>query len=278
MGEKLDAIGREWSTSVSIDATRLNHQLSRNNRQEALRPHKLTDPFNYARVNTAQADCPSRPAIRGSACFSWVALFALPLYADTALFAGTALHGRQFTSQIYLASQLCPPAVRRRLKRLVLCCVAFWTELRQELSDLFEVVGPGTKYAANAYVIRRYRCSEANLRTQFHRIIKTAGLIPWPKPFMSLRASRRTELEKLGFKNYQLNDWFGHTAEIAERHYLKTEDGDFAEAVRSVGPSVGQQKPPREITKRKNPGKTGVVMVGAGYGMANEYTPEDSNL
>ena len=125
MGEKLDAIGREWSTSVSIDAAKLNHQLSRNNRQEALRPHKLTDPFNYARVNTAQADCPSRAAIRGSACFSWAALFALPLYADkalfagtalfadTALFAGTALRGRQFTSQIYLAAQLCPPAILR---------------------------------------------------------------------------------------------------------------------------------------------------------------------
>ena len=166
------------------------------------------------------------------------------------------------------------------MKRLALCCV-----LDRAAARVVRPIrggGAGTKCAANAYVIGRYRCSEANLRTQFHRIIKTAGLIPWPKPFMSLRASRRTELEKLGFKNYQLNDWFGHTAEIAERHYLKTEDGDFADAVRSVSPfdypSVGEQTPPREITKRKNPGKTRVVMVGAGYGMANEYTPEDSNL
>ncbi len=58
---------------------------------------------------------------------------------------------------------------------------------------------------------------------------------------MALRSSRRTELERAGFKNHVLNDWFGHTGAIAQEHYLQTTEADFAAAMienRSTGNSV----------------------------------------
>jgi hypothetical protein len=42
--------------------------------------------------------------------------------------------------------------------------------------------------------VTRYRDADQNLRTQMLRIIRRAGLTPWPKPFHNLRASRETEL------------------------------------------------------------------------------------
>ena len=44
------------------------------------------------------------------------------------------------------------------------------------------------------HVITAYRDTNANLRTQLKRIIKRAGLEPWPRLFHNLRATRQTEL------------------------------------------------------------------------------------
>ncbi len=42
------------------------------------------------------------------------------------------------------------------------------------------------------HVISKHRVRSENLRTTFHKIIKRAGLKPWPKPFQNLRSSRET--------------------------------------------------------------------------------------
>jgi len=168
--------------------------------------------------------------------------------------------------------------------------VPLWPELRVELDALFAIVAPGAECPADAFVIQSYRCSESNLRSSLNRIAGVAGVEKWPKPFMALRASRRTELERSGkFANHVLNDWFGHSGAVAETHYLQTTEDDFGAAVESVGPqaddvgpsvgpSQGNQEIPRAITEQKNPGKTRVVMVGEGCGLPDEYTQEDSNL
>jgi len=81
-----------------------------------------------------------------------------------------------------------------------------------------------------------------------------------------------------------LNDWFGHSVRLQRRiTYLQTTEADFDLAVKQLGgplggPSQGRQGSPREATKRKNPGESGVVMFPDGSGGAIEYTPEDSNL
>ena len=58
------------------------------------------------------------------------------------------------------------------------------------------------------------------------RIIKRAGLTPWPKLFHNLRASRETELAEK-FPIHVVCKWVGHNARIAEKHYLTVRDEYF---------------------------------------------------
>lgn len=69
-----------------------------------------------------------------------------------------------------------------------------------------------------------------NLRTQFNRILKRAGLKPWPRLFHALRASRETELAK-EFPIHVVTAWLGNTPRIAMKHYLMTTEDDFSKAV-----------------------------------------------
>ena len=103
--------------------------------------------------------------------------------------------------------------------------------------------------------ITRYRDTEANLRTTFGKIIDRAGLTRWPKPFIALRASRRTELERSKrFANHVLNDWFGHTGAVAETFYLQTTEDDYSEAFRgNAGGNISANPgPSSNIKSAKN--------------------------
>ncbi|MEZ6142076.1 MAG: tyrosine-type recombinase/integrase [Zavarzinella sp.] len=69
--------------------------------------------------------------------------------------------------------------------------IPMFPEIRTELEMVFEQAEPGA-----VYVITDYRSTNQNLRTQFTRIIRRAGLVPWEKLFQNLRASCATELVK----------------------------------------------------------------------------------
>ena len=160
--------------------------------------------------------------------------------------------------------------------------VPLFPELREELDALFAQVQPGMMVPANAYVIQSYRCTEVNLRKALLSIADLAGVERWPKPFMALRSSRRTELERSKrFANHVLNAWFGHTEKIADEHYLQTTEDDYKEATDSVIPlvipSLGNQESPKGIKKSKNPEKRWVLMDGDTPLGACQYTHLDSN-
>lgn len=84
----------------------------------------------------------------------------------------------------------------------------------------------------NEYVITRYRSANANLRTQFIRFIKKAGLSPWPRLFHNLRASCQTDLAER-FPSHVVCDWIGNSEVIAKAHYLQTTEDHFAKAIAS---------------------------------------------
>lgn len=86
---------------------------------------------------------------------------------------------------------------------------------------------PATKQAAS-YVIQRYR-NQANLRTRFRKIIKRAGLTPWPKLFQNLRSTRQTELAAQ-YPLHVVCAWIGNKAAVAAEHYLQVTDADFDNA------------------------------------------------
>ncbi len=97
-------------------------------------------------------------------------------------------------------------------------------ELRQLLEAAFNDAPEGTLHC-----VRRYRSSETNLRTQFGRLLTSAGVKPWPKIFVNLRASCRTDLQEQ-FPDHVVNTWLGHSSRVAERHYLQTTDAHWERA------------------------------------------------
>jgi integrase len=117
--------------------------------------------------------------------------------------------------------------------------VPIFPELRPHLEEAFEQAADG-----ELHVITRYRRLNKNLRTQLGRIIRRAGLTPWPRLFHNLRSSRETELAA----EYPLHivcAWIGNTERIAQKHYLQVTDADFERAAKSgaEGAREALQKP-----------------------------------
>ncbi len=102
--------------------------------------------------------------------------------------------------------------------------IPLFPELKSYLLELFGECEPGTEY-----VINRYRHRESNLRTQACRIIRRAGIEPWPKTFHNLRASRQTELCET-FPLHVVCAWIGNSQAIAAKHYLQVTDEHWSRA------------------------------------------------
>ena len=82
------------------------------------------------------------------------------------------------------------------------------------------------------FIITRYRDPGQNLRTTFEKIIKRAGLVPWPKLFQNMRSSRETELVET-YPVHVVTAWLGNTASVAAKHYLQTTEEHFEKAVQN---------------------------------------------
>ncbi len=101
------------------------------------------------------------------------------------------------------------------------------------------------------HVITRYRSAQQNLRTTFQKIIRRAGLTPWPKLFANLRSSRATELAN-EYPAHVAAAWLGHSTIVANKHYWQVTDDDFAKAVK--GNAETTRNPTRLATQRSSVG------------------------
>jgi integrase len=112
--------------------------------------------------------------------------------------------------------------------------VPLFPELHAILSEAFDLAPVGA-----VYVVSNDRYREAantasgwrscNLRTQFSRILRRAGLEHWPRLFHAMRASRETELAQ-SWPIHTVTAWLGNTPKIALKHYLMTTVADFSKA------------------------------------------------
>lgn len=132
--------------------------------------------------------------------------------------------------------------------------VPLFPEIRRELLNCEAHADP-----ADEYVITGARRVSANLRTQFERIAKRAGVKVWPKPFHNMRASRQSEL----MADYGLStacQWLGNSPVVAARHYAVSTDlsGDFRRAAGipepgpNSGPARSGNKLPPDATRAPN--------------------------
>jgi integrase len=138
--------------------------------------------------------------------------------------------------------------------------VPIFAELRPYLEAAWN---ESPKDAEFVITIRTMRARKANPRTTMTKIVKAAGLKPWPKLFHNLRASRQTELEGQGFPQHVVCGWLGNSPKVAREHYLRATDDDFQKAsgqpTRSAGQGAGQKAqdraqdhaPPQAATLRK---------------------------
>jgi hypothetical protein len=74
--------------------------------------------------------------------------------------------------------------------------------------------------------------ANSNLRTQFLKLLRRAGVAPWPRLFHSMRATRQTELER-SFPLHVVCSWLGNPESIARKSYLLLTESDFEKAIQS---------------------------------------------
>ena len=113
--------------------------------------------------------------------------------------------------------------------------IPLFPKLRPLLEEAFDLAPEGAEYVIDA----KYRKGamgpagwlNSNLRTTFLKIIRRAGLQPWPRAFQNLRASRETELVE-NYRVHVVTGWLGNAPEVAMRHDSMTTDEHFKAAVR----------------------------------------------
>lgn len=98
--------------------------------------------------------------------------------------------------------------------------VPLFPEIERELLDLQEVVGRPSEF-----VLPNIRLT-TNVHPTLNRIVKRAGLKPWPRLWQNLRASRATELEAQ-FGGAKAATVCGHAEKVAQDHYWMTTADDI---------------------------------------------------
>jgi integrase len=141
----------------------------------------------------------------------WAVIFGLCRYAG--MRCPTEVLGLKWSDVDLAGGRLRIDSVKTGLR----FCPIF-PELRPLLEAAHYLAPPNS-----IHVVRRYRGNATNLRTQLGRILGRAGVIPWPKLFVNLRASARTDLQEY-YPSHVCDAWLGHSTQIAERHYLQTTD------------------------------------------------------
>jgi len=161
--------------------------------------------------------------------------------------------------------------------------VPLFPELRPYLQEAWDLAAEGA-----VHVVTRYRDACANLRTQFTRIIRRAGLTPWPKLFHNLRASRETELAAV-HPLHVVCAWIGNNAMIAQKHYLQVTEADFERAMvvaqkrahfcpESSAPESADRSYPQVDPSAQNLSEAGVTSEISGNDAVEQYARQDSNL
>lgn len=200
----------------------------------------------------------------------WALLFGLCRFAG--LRCPTEVTGLQWSDVQWDDSRLRIDSVKTGLR----FCPIF-SQLKPLLDAAWDASPEGSRY-----VISRYRDREANLRTQMIRITESAGLTPWEKTFVNLRASCRTDLQDR-FPDHCVNTWLGHSSRVAERHYLQTTDAHWQRAIEeSVGGVTGgvicaDQSQSGAIDDDSEPSKKPILIGADESGSAEGYAQVDSN-
>lgn len=153
--------------------------------------------------------------------------------------------------------------------------VPLFPELRPILDEAFELTGEDAVYVVGGPTGDGFRAAadrpggwmNANMRTTFLKIVRRAGLQPWPRLFHNLRASCETDLMK-DHPIHCVCSWLGNTPTVALRHYVQVLESDFERAVGGAAESGA--------VTLQNPVQSGANGVGQKTTEATETLPQKS--
>jgi hypothetical protein len=104
-------------------------------------------------------------------------------------------------------------------------------ELRPILDEAFEIFVESSEYLVAAPTYRTATNTgtgwkNANLRTEFTRLLRRDGVSQWSRLFHSMRASRQTELQR-EFPINVVCSLLGNSPRIAQQSYLLVTEDDL---------------------------------------------------
>jgi integrase len=109
--------------------------------------------------------------------------------------------------------------------------------VRGPLEAAFEQAPEGAVYVFPEEYRRRAQgpagWGGVNLRGTFAKILRRAGIAPWPRAWHSLRASCESDLAQ-SFPLAVVTKWLGNTPSVALRHYVDPTEAAFSAAQRWV--------------------------------------------
>ena len=149
--------------------------------------------------------------------------------------------------------------------------VPIFAELRPYLEDVLALAPDGAVFVLPSLqreAAQRGDWRAVNLGTRFRKIVKRAGLTPWPRLWHNLRASRQTELEEQ-FPSHVVCAWLGNSEAVARKHYLQVLDSHFQKAARipaRTTPASDVFETHRLSEKERTPGNPGVLVCSLGDG------------
>jgi len=128
--------------------------------------------------------------------------------------------------------------------------------LRPHLEAAFEQAPEGSVYIFpddwRARAMGDDGWAGANMRAMFAKIVRRAGVEPWPRLWHSLRASCESDLAQ-SFPLATVTKWLGNTPSVALRHYVDPTEAAFDRAL-EWRPTDGAQSGAREAQKAAQQG------------------------
>jgi integrase len=113
-----------------------------------------------------------------------------------------------------------------------------------ELLPLLEQAFDSLPERSSEWVITIGRTTKSpNFRTTMEKIIKRAGIKPWPKLFQNLRSSCETDFVTVkGRAEHVAAEWASNSVKVARKHYLQVTDDDFKKATATSGSELNQEQ------------------------------------
>ena len=164
--------------------------------------------------------------------------------------------------------RVCVPCIKTEGIGKAYRVMPLFPELHKVLLDALHQAPVGAEYVIGNPVYRAAAMGadgwkNANLRTTFRKIVKRAGLEPWPRLFHNLRASRETELaERYPIQN--VTSWLGNTPAVALKHYIQARDTYLDQAANEETPAdrVMQKAQQQDRKTSRMIGNDGIDEIG----------------